>query len=143
PTRSAARLGCSELSACLSSNQPSRALLLLVHYDDLKIDRSSEMRRIAAFLGIEIAESLWPDLIAAAGFDAMKASGDTLLPHAQQTWNGGSSRFLNKGTSGQWQNVFSLDLLARYDEAVTRHFPCDLADWIQHGRLATANQTGT
>jgi aryl sulfotransferase len=70
--------------------------MLLIHYNDLKIDRGGAMRRIAAYLGIEIAETLRPELIEAAGFDAMKAQGDALLPHAQHAWNGGSSRFMNK-----------------------------------------------
>ena len=117
--------------------------MLLVHYDDLKTDRAGEMRRVSDYLGIEISESLWPDLIAAAGFDAMKADGEALLPHAKLTWNGGSSRFLHKGASGQWQNVLPADCLKRYDEAIKRHFAPDLACWIQHGRLGVQNQTGT
>jgi aryl sulfotransferase len=62
--------------------------MLLIHYNDLKIDRGGAMRRIAAYLGIEIAETLWPELIEAAGFDAMKAQGDALLPHAQLLLDG-------------------------------------------------------
>jgi aryl sulfotransferase len=111
------------------------ANMLLVHYNDLMLDRGGEMRRIAAYLGIEVSEFLWPALIEAAGFNAMKANGDALLPHAQHTWNGGSSRFLNKGTTGQWQNVLSADLVARYTEAIEQYCPSDLACWLQRGRL--------
>ncbi len=112
--------------------------MLLVHYNDLKADRGGEMRRLAAYLGIEIAESLWPELIEAAGFDSMKAQGDALLPKARNVWNGGASRFINQGVNGRWQGVFLAEDLERYEEAVKRHFAPELADWIAHGRLAGA-----
>jgi aryl sulfotransferase len=110
--------------------------MLLVHYNDLKIDLAGEMRRIAAYLGIEIAEALWPELVDAAGFDAMKTQADVLLPHAQQAWNGGSSRFMNKGTNGRWRDVFSASDLARYADAVNKYFAPDLARWVSRGQSA-------
>jgi aryl sulfotransferase len=109
--------------------------MLLVHYNDLKLDREGEMRRIADYLGIEISETLWPELVVAASFAAMKAHGDMLLPHAQHSWNGGASRFLHRGTNGRWQNVFSADDLTRYEDAIKQHFPPDLANRVESGRL--------
>ena len=53
--------------------------MLLVHYNDLKADRDGEIRRIADFLDIDIPATLWPEIVAAAGFDAMKAQGEMLL----------------------------------------------------------------
>jgi aryl sulfotransferase len=75
-------------------------------------------------------------LIEAAGFNAMKAQGDALLPHAKHAWSGGSSRFMNKGINGQWRDVFSPDDLARYDDAVNMYFTPDLARWVARGQLA-------
>ena len=43
---------------------------------------TGEMRRIAKFLDIEVAETLWPKLIAAAGFEAMKSKAAELMPSA-------------------------------------------------------------
>lgn len=63
----------------------------------------------------------------AAGFDAMKTQADALLPHAQQAWNGGSSRFMNKGANGRWRDVLSPSDLARYADAVNKYFAPDLA----------------
>jgi len=59
----------------------SETYMLLVHYNDLKADRDGEMRRIADFLEIDIPATLWLEIVAAAGFDAMKAQGEALLPH--------------------------------------------------------------
>ncbi|MGE0684554.1 MAG: sulfotransferase domain-containing protein [Candidatus Binatia bacterium] len=117
--------------------------MLLVHYNDLKTDLEGEMRRVAAYLGIEIADSLWPELIQAAGFKTMQAQGDVLLPHAKHAWNGGAARFFNKGTNGRWRNVVSPSDLTRYEEAIDVHFPPDLAYWIEKGRLGCSQDLKT
>ncbi|HZZ89440.1 MAG TPA: sulfotransferase domain-containing protein, partial [Caulobacteraceae bacterium] len=57
-----------------------RENVLLVHYNDLKADLAGEMKRIAAFLGIQTPDALWPQLVEAATFDAMKRDGAELLP---------------------------------------------------------------
>jgi aryl sulfotransferase len=92
------------------------------------------MRRIAAFLDIEIPDARWPEIIAAAGFDAMKAHADDLIPVAHMLWEGGASRFLHKGTNGRWQDVVSDEDLTRYDALVASHFAPDLAGWVAGGR---------
>jgi aryl sulfotransferase len=115
--------------------------VLLVHYNDLKKDRGGEMRRIAAFLEIDIPESRWPDLIEAASFEAMKSLGSALLPGAENVWEGGADRFLHKGANGRWQDVVSAEDLARYDAKVKASFSPDLAQWIAHGRLGAAAET--
>jgi aryl sulfotransferase len=109
--------------------------MLLVHYNDLKQDRATEMRRIAAFLEIEIPEDRWPELIAAASFEAMKKDGRALIPVAELMWEGGANTFLNKGTNGRWQDVFSKADLANYDAKVKKAFSPALARWLERGRL--------
>jgi aryl sulfotransferase len=108
--------------------------MLLVHYNDLKVDRDGEMRRIADFLDIDIPATLWPEIVAAAGFDAMKAQGETLLGAVQRTFVGGAARFLHKGTNGRWQGVVSSADLARYDALVEALFTPYLAHWVSTGR---------
>ena len=56
-----------------------RANVLLVHYNDLKADLSAEMRRVADFLGIPVDRWIWPELVEAAEFEAMRRDGDTLM----------------------------------------------------------------
>ncbi len=113
--------------------------MLLVHYADLKTDRAGEMRRIAKFLGIEIQESVWPSLIEAAGFEAMKRQGAELIPAAENLFEDGADRFFNKGTNGRWQDVFTKADLAFYDAKVKAEFSPELAHWVEHGRLSGAN----
>lgn len=113
--------------------------LLLVHYNDLKADRAGEMRRIADFLGIETPGPLWQEMVAAAGFDAMKEQGNALIPAASALWEDGPARFLNKGTNGRWQTVVSKDDLQRYDSEVKKQFAPELARWLEHGRLVAGD----
>jgi aryl sulfotransferase len=70
-----------------------------VHYDDLKADLPGEMRRIANFLGIPVPPDLWPGLVAAAGFEAMRRDGDALMGSVVVAFQGGSSRFFVSAAS--------------------------------------------
>ncbi len=115
-----------------------RENLLLVHYNDLKADLDVEMRRIAAFLSIEHPESLWPSLVEAATFDAMKRNGAALMPRAAMAFEGGSDRFLFKGTNGRWRDVMTADDLALYDRVASRMTP-GLGRWVEQGRLGAGD----
>ena len=113
----------------------ARSNLLLVHYNDLKADLDGEMRRIAAFLDIEIPENLWPELVDAARFETMKKNGAQILPQATMAWDKGYERFLFKGTNERWREALSAGQLARYDARVKAELSPDLANWLANGRL--------
>lgn len=117
--------------------------VLLVHFNDLKADREGEMRRIADFLDIEIADALWPALVEAAGFEAMKAAADTLMPSANDIWEGGGNTFLNKGTNGRWRDIYCAKDLALYDARVAAEFSPALAAWCEQGRLVAGDPRDT
>ena len=113
-----------------------RPNMLLVHYNDLKVDLAGEMRRVAAFLGLAIPEGLWPALVEAASFASMKAAGDILLPHANHIWEGGAERFLHKGTNNRWREVLTADDIADYETRARTSLPQQCADWLVRGRAA-------
>jgi aryl sulfotransferase len=113
--------------------------VLLVHFNDLKADRESEMRRIAEFLNIDLPETLWPKIVAAASFESMRENGSILMPHAEMAWEGGAKTFLHKGTNGRWRDIISKDDLAAFDAKVKANFSPALAAWIENGRLAAGD----
>lgn len=113
-------------------NEPN---VLLVHYADMKLDLGGEMRRVAEFLEIDVAENLWPELIEAASFESMKSKAAELMPTAGDIWQGGGDTFLHKGVNGRWRNVFNQEDLALYDTKVKEEFSPELARWIEFGRL--------
>ncbi len=57
-----------------------RPNFLMVHFSDLLADLDAEMRRIAAFLGIEVNETVWPSLVRASDFKEMQAHGEAITP---------------------------------------------------------------
>ena len=113
--------------------------VLLLHYNDMKTDLDGEMQRIAEFLGIEIADDLWPKFVEAAGFKAMKGAAEQLMPQAGGIWKGGGKTFLNKGTNRRWEGICSPEDLARYDVKAKAEFSSSLAAWCEHGRLVAGD----
>ena len=116
-----------------------RKNVLLAHYNDLLADLDGEMRRIAAFLSIDVDESVWPSLVEAATFDDMKRRGKELLPAVEFVFEGGLDRFLYKGSNGRWRDAIPPDLIAAYEEMAASRFSPGLARWIEHGRLETCD----
>jgi aryl sulfotransferase len=110
-----------------------RENLLLVHYNDLKADLDGEMRRIAAFLDIDTPAALWPRLVEAASFEAMKRDGPILLGPMGALFEGGSDRFLFKGSNARWKDELSADDLALADKLAERFTP-GLRRWLEGGR---------
>ena len=111
-----------------------RPNFLLVHFNDLLSDRDGEMRRIAAFLGIEIHPAVWPSLVEAASFERMRAAGEVLMPQTTAMFTGGAKRFFNKGTNGRWHGVLTEDDLAAYNAKVRETLTPGLALWLESGR---------
>jgi aryl sulfotransferase len=105
--------------------------VLFVHYADLKADLAGEMRRIAAFLGIEPPASLWPAVVERCTFDAMKARSHEIGTF----WNfeGGAQSFLFKGTNGRWRDVLTPAEVAAYLRRVAEVLPAEAAAWLENG----------
>jgi aryl sulfotransferase len=119
-----------------------RENVLLVHYNDLKADLDGEMARIAAFLGVEVADDLWPELVEAATFEAMQRAGEGLLPGIDMAFEGGAKTFLNKGTNNRWQGVLTEADNALYLKRLAEETSPALAAWLEGGR-ATAGDPRT
>jgi aryl sulfotransferase len=87
------------------------------------------MRRVAAFLGIEIAADGWPGLVERCTFASMRARSDEIAEF-DKYFLGGAESFLYKGTNGRWRDVLTKDELAAYDRAVAELLPPDAARWL-------------
>ena len=111
-----------------------RANLLMVHYADLKADLAGEMRRIAGFLGIDVAEALWPELVEAATFAEMRRVGAKLSPMLAMSFDGGAERFFARGENERWQGVLDAADLEQF-AAAERALPAACAAWLRAGSL--------
>jgi aryl sulfotransferase len=116
----------------------ARANMLFVHYDDLAADLEGEIRRVAAFLGIAVPNSLLAEMVEAAGIDAMRRAGDALMPMAPFAWEGGAATFLRHASNGRWRDVLTQADLADYDRVASEGATPALRAWLEGGRSALA-----
>lgn len=103
--------------------------VVLVHYDDLSADLDGEMRRLAERLGISVPERMWPDLVAAAGFAAMRNRAGELAPDPAGVLRH-STAFFRRGRSGAARELLDDDEMARYDRRGAELAHPDLLAWL-------------
>ena len=104
--------------------------VLMVHYDDLKSDLSAEMRRIAAFLDIEVNVANWDAMVNASTFEFMKANADRTAPDVSHGLWHSNADFFRNGTSGQWKAVLNDADCQRYVDIARAAFGPDVYDWL-------------
>jgi aryl sulfotransferase len=124
---------------CSFWRERARPNLLLVHYNDLKANLSNEMKRIADFLDIETPDALWPELVEAASFAAMKRDGDALLGGLKRGFNDGHQTFLHSGTNNRWQSVLTEEDVKLYEAAAEAKLTPGLIRWLESGRLVAGD----
>lgn len=112
--------------------------VVMLHYADLKADLEGRMRELAARLGIEVAESLWPQLVQAATFEQMKRDADKTAPSVTEGIWQSNENFFRSGSSGQWRRVIGEGELARYEARIRELADPELARWAHHG--STSNE---
>ena len=110
--------------------------ILFVHFQDLLDDPSGEIARVAKFLEIQISDERLAAVVDAVSFNNMRANGDNVMGGATAFWEGGSARFMNKGTNGRWRDVLTEDDLALYQQMVERSLSASCAAWLEQGRAA-------
>jgi len=104
--------------------------VLLLHYADLSSDLEGSMRALAARLGIDVPETRWPALVAAAGFNRMRARAKDLAPDTTGVLKD-SNAFFRRGTSGAGRELLTDDEYAAYlDRAAELAAPPDLLTWL-------------
>ena len=126
------------LAATAQATVPAKGVQQqVVHYGDLKADLETEMRRIAAFCGIDVDEEKWPTLLASVGLDEMRREAHASGAHDTMSFvfEGGADRFFYKGDSGRWRNALTDDDLTLYEEAANTLDP-ELRRWLEGGRHA-------
>jgi len=106
--------------------------VVLVHYDDLSADLHGQMRRLAGLLDIAVPEAVWPDLVRAATFDAMRARGAAQAPDPAGVLKDPAA-FFRRGYSGAGHEVLNAQEAARYYARAARLAPPDLLHWLHRG----------
>jgi aryl sulfotransferase len=103
--------------------------VLLVHYDDLLTDLEGEMRRLADRLDAEVPDRVWPDLVPAASFAAMRDRARLLAPDPGGVLKDRGA-FFRSGRSGGGRELLTVDEFARYGTRASGLAPQELLTWL-------------
>ncbi|MGG5807883.1 sulfotransferase domain-containing protein [Falsiroseomonas sp. CW058] len=109
---------------------------MFLHFAELKADMPAAIRRIAAFLGIEVHPGAWSAILEHCSFDWMKAHGERAVPLGGAVWEGGARTFVHKGTNGRWRDVLTAEDCRRYEATARARLGEDCARWLATGDAA-------
>jgi len=108
----------------------------LVHYGDLRADLGGQMGRLAAILEVDEPGD---ELVAAAGFEAMKSRADELIPNSDTPFWRDQRQFFDQARSGGWRTFMDEEGEQRYAKALGALAPDDLATWLHTGWLGATD----
>jgi aryl sulfotransferase len=110
-----------------------RSNVLFVHFADLKRDMAAQMRRIAAFLDLEVAENDWGRILEYCSFDWMKRHADRTVPLGGAFWDGGAQVFVHRGVNGRWAETLTPEECEAYRSRAVEELGPDCAYWLENG----------
>ncbi|MCC6764799.1 MAG: sulfotransferase domain-containing protein [Deltaproteobacteria bacterium] len=113
--------------------------LLFLHYADLSTNLDAELRRLAAFLGVPVDERVWPSLLAAASFSAMRERADEIAPGAHFAEWRSNRDFFRSARRGSWRDQLSSENQALYEEIAATRLGARLKAWLEGGRAAAGD----
>jgi aryl sulfotransferase len=96
------------------------------------------MRRLSSFLAIPVDEKIFPSLVQAATFGAMKTEGANAPGAHLGEWRDPKA-FFKSARRGEWKNVLSAENLALYDSIAAERLDPQLRRWLEGGRKATGD----
>ena len=104
-----------------------------VHFSDLLKDIDGEMRKISAFLNIDVNEDLWPQLLEGVSFSNMKANAEKMAPCTTQGLWKNSADFFHKGTNQRWKGLLTQEQSNRYEKIAAERLTPELETWLANG----------
>jgi aryl sulfotransferase len=110
--------------------------ILFVHFNDLRSDLKSEIRRIADFLDISVSDESVAKIAGAVSLEAMRREAEQKDPGMATSFQGGAKTFFFKGVNGRWKDVLSAEELELYKRKVTTVLTPAATEWIENGRAA-------
>lgn len=106
--------------------------VLLMHHARISADAAGEMRRLAAFLRIEIDERVFPTMLAHCRIDYMREHAAT-LPAFTRIFERGATSFFHSGTNGRWREVLTAQEIERCEAVAARELAPECARWLLTG----------
>jgi aryl sulfotransferase len=103
--------------------------VVLLHFDDLRGDLASQMRRLAARLRIDVPDQAWARLVEAATFERMRSRACELAPDPAGVMRSHQA-FFRGGSSGSGTALLTSAEVERYLDRAAQLAPADLLAWL-------------
>lgn len=113
--------------------------VLFVHYTDMLKDLDGQMRRVSAWLDIDIDEEVWPSLVDSATFDTMKRQHQDTAPAVTHGIWKDPKNFFHKGQNGRWRDVLTAEDLQLYEDLKARTLTPEATRWLEEGSLVAGD----
>ena len=104
----------------------------VLHYADLDADLAGEMRRLASFLEIDVADDLWTAAVERCRIDSMWAEAKA-AGVSHRMFTGGADSFFYEGGVGRGQRLLTDAQLAAVDAHHAAVLPPDAHAWLRTG----------
>ncbi len=106
--------------------------VVLLRYSDLTADLDGQMRALAERLAIDVPEDRWPELVAAARFEAMRSSATTAAPDMSHGLWKDPAEFFHRGGVGHGEAMLGPEGNARYLARVATLADPEVISWLHH-----------
>jgi aryl sulfotransferase len=104
--------------------------VLLVHFNELKADLRTTASRLAHFLGVEIDQQQWPQILERCSFSYMREHADKLVFAGNDMFVGGAKSFFHSGTNAGWRTALEDEDLREYAFFRTKCLDPNCAEWL-------------
>lgn len=108
--------------------------VLFVHFAGLKEDSLGEMKRIAAFLEIDVEDSDWDAIAEYCSFDWMKRNATKSVPLGGAFWDAGAEVFIHRGVNGRWTDTLTEEESRAYEAKAIAELGRECAEWLATGK---------
>ena len=88
--------------------------VLFLRFEDLKSDTEDTVRKIAAFLDIDLSPDQVQRVLDRTSFEAMHEINDRFTPVRQNIWSNSETKIIRKGAVGDGGRLFSDAAIARF-----------------------------
>lgn len=110
----------------------------LFHYADYQADLPGELVRLAGVLGMRLSRERATELAQYASLGAMRARASEIAPNTTDGIWHSDEQFFRRGSSGEWQEYFTVEEYRRYNHRINQLGHPDLLAWVHEGRAGCA-----
>jgi len=107
--------------------------MLLVHFDEMKLDLPGVLNRLGHFLGAPVTEESIENILHKCSFNYMKAHATDMAPVGGIVFKGGAKAFFDKGSKMDPADVLTAEQIATYKSVFQGKLTAEAFKWLETG----------